>query len=210
MTKPFLSSSPSSGLGRRFLSLLGVSVGLILLAQPTAADADMDADAAEKRFKVGAGLKSLVVTNNVWGADDERLSGVELFFTGSPPDLGWLGFNGNLYFLRHRGSNQLSDDVYAVGFEGEVQAGLNVAKEGFKVYGVIGFYAENWSNGDFDENFSGVHLGVGLGYNWRDVSLDVTFRGRTTRDYDNFLRDLYGPNAEAAAGTASVTVGYRF
>lgn len=180
---------------------------------PSAADRGVEAsrDPGERSryFNIGAGARALTVANDISGVDDEHFNGGEFFFTASFPQVEkWLGLSGNVYHLTH--SDGEFDDLDVTGFELEAKAGHNIATRGFKGYGLLGFYAEEWENGD-SETFSGAHIGGGLGWNWEWVSLDFQLRVRGSRDYEDFYEDAFSDSDPRAVGvTGNVRVGVRF
>lgn len=79
--------------------------------------------------------------------------------------------------------------------------------EGFKAYIGSGFYSETLEIGSFDEDFSGAQINGGIGYNWEQVSLELSIGIRSTGDYEGFVDDS---GTDVTAVSSALTVSYRF
>lgn len=95
------------------------------------------------------------------------------------------------------------DDIRkSTGYDIMAYGGVGFAKSGFKGYGGVGYYSDEWSyEGDlystnqwgyyeeynYDKSFSGVQFGGGLGYNWGPVALDFVLTLRRAKPYESEL-----------------------
>jgi len=157
---------------------------------------------AQNRNEVFIGSYALAVDYDRTFARDE-FAGFHVGYSRDVTD--HFGFRGSYYVLEH-------DDVAgldATGLDLSLVGGLLGA--GFNVFAGGGLYSEAWElAGGASERFAGLQLLVGVGYNWQHVGLDVTFAGRGTSDYEDFVNSGSRSGIEASAGTANLNVGYRF
>ncbi len=113
-----------------------------------------------------------------------------------------LAVRGQFYSTEH----ELTSDLELSGIDVNVFYGTGLATEGFKAYVGVGFYSETLKETyyEIDEDFSGVQLSGGIGYNWDSLSLELAIALRSTGDYE----DLSESDMAAAAG--SLILSYRF
>jgi len=157
---------------------------------------------AQNRNEVYFGTYALTVGYDNTFSDDD-FAGFHIGYSRDFTD--HVGFRGSAYFMEH-------DDVSGLDVTGvdlTVVGGL--LGDGFNAFGGGGFFTEEWdlSRGG-SEDFSGIQLVLGIGYNWDRVGLDFTIAGRSTSDYEDFIKSRTGANVDATAATANLNIGYRF
>lgn len=157
---------------------------------------------AQNRNEVFFGTYALSVDyDNNFARDD--FAGFHIGYSRDFTD--HFGFRGSAYFMEH-------DDVSGLDVSGVDLAMVGgLLGDGFNVFGGGGLFTEEWdlSRGG-SEDFSGIQLVLGIGYNWDRVGLDFTIAGRSTSDYEDFIQSRTGANVDATAGTANLNVGFRF
>lgn len=151
--------------------------------------------------QIYTGSKSLTVSyDNAWMGNDE-LSGYQIGY--SRVFQRHFEFRGSYYRLEPDSYS----DVTVRGFDLGVVAG-NVGP-GFKSYAGAGLFSETWDN-SFSHDFSGLQLILGIGYNWREMGLDLTIAFRDASDYEDFVNSRLDANTNAAAISSSLNLGFRF
>ncbi len=152
----------------------------------------------EKQWSVGVGSYALVLEHDELGDDDFSGGALSVTYVFSNK----LSINGQIYALEH-------DDVSAVevsGFDMSVLYGTGLASEGFKAYIGVGLYNETFEFESFEEDFSGVQISGGFGYNWDSVSLDLSLGIRSVGDYE----DLADDGEDIIVVSSSLVLAYRF
>lgn len=154
----------------------------------------------EKPFSLGAGFYGTSFTAE--GYESYDFSGIAI--TGS------AAFSNNLaarvtYFL-------LEDETplpvtESEGADVQLLLGTGLLYEGFKAYGSVGVFRDNWSMGTLSESFTGGQLGFGLGYNWPALTLDFAVNLRQARDYK---QKAYFPVADLSVGSSMLSLALRF
>lgn len=157
------------------------------------------AQAQDKPFSVGAGFYGTNFSSE--GYESYDMSGIAITGSGA--------FSNNLgarvtYFL-------LEDDTLPIveseGIDVQVLLGSGLLYEGFKIYGSVGFFRDDWSMGPLSESFGGGQLGFGLGYNWPAVTLDFAVNLRQARDYkQKMFQEIY----DLSASSSMLSLGLRF
>ena len=130
-------------------------------------------------------------------ASDDEASGFQL---GYSRDFNRnFGFRGSVYSLEH-------DDVAGVDVTGlDLSLVGGLLGPGFNLFGGLGLFNEEWEGPTgASEDFSGLQLVGGIGYNWQQVGLDLVLGIRDPSDYEDFV------NVDATAVSASLNIGFRF
>lgn len=155
--------------------------------------------ALEKPFSLGAGFYGTSFTAE--GYESYDFSGLAL--TGSAAVSNNLGMRIN-YFL-------LEDDTLPVveseGVDIQLLLGTGLLYEGFRIYGSLGFFRDDWSMGEYSESFGGGQLGFGLGYNWPAVTLDFSVNLRQARDY---RQQAFTTIPDLSVGSSMLSLALRF
>jgi hypothetical protein len=181
-----------------FRTVARAAIGLLLSAMVAAPAA---ADAARNQLAIGT--YGLAVGYDDSRVEDDELGGITLSYQHTFEQ---VALRGNLYSLDH-------DDISGLDVGGAgllILAGRNLADRGFKIYGGGGLYSETWEAGGEETDIGGLQLTGGLGYNWREVSLDLTLGLRGGRDYADRIEDATGFDVDAAAASSHLIVGIRF
>lgn len=175
-------------------------------ASPTfAADAEK-----EKHFSVGIASFATVVNveayayngyNLYYVDEDLEFSGFSIFGTAAINDN--VGFR--LAYADQ--SNDDDSDFELTAIEGSLIAGTGLTTTGFKAYGSAGFFNESLEVKGLsgEEDFNGLMLGAGIGYNWNPVSLEFWFHVRDASDYEDSFGD-----AEVVAVSGGLGLSARF
>lgn len=155
--------------------------------------------AQDKPFSLGAGFYGTSFTAD--GYESYDFSGLAITASGAFSN--HLGARIN-YFL-------LEDDYLPVteseGIDVQLLLGSGLLYEGFKIYGSVGFFRDDWTMGELSESFGGGQLGFGLGYNWPAVALDFAVNLRQSRDY----KEKMGWNAgDLSVGSSMLSLALRF
>jgi len=156
-----------------------------------------------KHFSVGvASYATTLRAETDYGSDDLDFGGFAVFGTGA--------INDNVGF-RLTYADQDSDDdsdLESTAVEGSLIAGTGLATSGFKAYGSVGFFSETWEVSGFsgEEDFSGLMLGAGIGYNWSPVSLELWVNLRDASDYEDFA----GSGVDITAASGGLGLSARF
>ncbi|KGJ92193.1 outer membrane beta-barrel protein [Thalassotalea sp. ND16A] len=153
-----------------------------------------------KHWNVGVGTYALVIDDEDEGDDDFTGFGLSATYAFSDK----VAIRGEYYSLEHDDESKLE----VSGFDLVAYYGTNLMSPGFKAYIGGGVYSESleYSSFDVDEDFSGVQLNGGIGYNWEMVSLDFVLGLRSVGDYEDFA----GDSADLSAATSSLIISARF
>lgn len=156
----------------------------------------------DKHWQVGIGSYALTieVDDSYNDSEDDFVGGnfsVAYAFTDS------FSVRGQFYALEHDDFSEIE----VSGAEFNAYYGTGMLNEGFKAFIGGGFYTETLEFESVDEDFSGVQLSGGVGYNWEHVSLDFALSLRSVGDYADFA-DVDDDDTTAAAG--SLNLSYRF
>jgi hypothetical protein len=162
------------------------------------------ADEMEKKFTVGIGTYALnIAYDNAPAGSDDELSGFGLSASYAFADV--FGIRGELYSLNHDDFSNIDDS----GIDIVAYIGTNLAKQGFKAYIGGGLFNETWKFGPTEEDFNGLQLSGGIGYNWDVVALDFVLGIRDPSDYEDLLQSI-GISTDAAAASGSLILSGRF
>lgn len=116
-----------------------------------------------------------------------------------------FGFRGSYYSLD-------DDDVAGLDVTGlDLSLVGGLLGPGFNLFGGLGLFSEEWEGtSGSSEDFSGLQLVGGIGYNWEQVGLDLVLGIRDPSDYEESVNSAWGTNVEATAVSASLNIGFRF
>ncbi|KGJ88080.1 hypothetical protein ND16A_2633 [Thalassotalea sp. ND16A] len=183
---------------------LALSLASALSCQALAEQPEQAAAEPLKQWNVGIG--SYATTINVdgnHGDEDLDFSGLNL--------AGTYAFNDNVAIRAGYYSLDFDDDseLESSGLDLLAYYGTGFATEGFKAYIGGGFFTDTWEAEGEDEDFSGIQLNGGIGYNWEFVSLELMLGIRSADDYADFIEDL-GGNGDVTAISSSLLLSARF
>lgn len=156
-----------------------------------------------KHFSVGlAPYATVVSVDTYYGSDDLDFSGFAILGTGAVNDN--VGFR--LTYADQ--DNDDNSDLELTAVEVSLIAGTGLATDGFKAYGSVGFFSETLEVSGFsgEEDFSGLMLGAGVGYNWSPVSLEFWINFRDPSDYE----DAAGSGVDITAASGGLALSARF
>jgi hypothetical protein len=151
-----------------------------------------------KHWSIGGGTYALIIDHEELGDDD--FTGFTLSSTYAVSDS--FSINGQYYSLEHNDFSYL--DVSGVDISAYYGTGLS--SKGFKAYVGAGVYSETLDLEGMEEDFSGVQLRGGFGYNWEAISLDLSVGIRSTGDYE----DLADDGADMSAVSSALVLAFRF
>ncbi|MBL4765739.1 MAG: hypothetical protein JKX67_10770 [Colwellia sp.] len=163
-----------------FISLT-IIVSSLIFSNITCADENTQSTNQLKHWSIGVGSYAFSVVNSDNSDADVDFDGFNL--------VAGYAFNNH---LQVRGSyfSLENDDYSAVESKGVdlmIYGGTGLAESGFRGYGGVGFFSDEWSFSSKDESFSGIQLGGGLGYNWGPVALDFVLTARQADKYEDFM-----------------------
>lgn len=157
-------------------------------------------DGVPKHWQVGLGFYSTAISYET--TSDDKFSGGAISGTYAVSDN--LAFRGTIFSLE----NDDFSEFESSGFDLVVYGGMGLLTQGFKIYGGGGLFKDTWEIFGFEEDFSGLQLSGGLGYNWEAVAIDFVIGIRDVSDYDDFVSTV-GSTAEAAV-SSNLSVSFRF
>lgn len=165
----------------------------------------IQAEEMEKKFNVGIGTYALSISydNASSGADDE-LGGLGLSASYSFTDK--FSIRGGYYSLEHDDFSSLD----ATGMDLTAYFGTGLASQGFKAYIGGGIFSETWDANGFEEDFSGLQLSGGIGYNWNVMALDFLIGIRDASDYEDFVNTAFDASTDASAVSGSLMLSAVF
>lgn len=171
------------------------SIGLLSLSAAAIAE-------EERNFSVGVTTSGLTLATD--GFEDDEASGLGVTASAYFQDTGrfQLGGRATLAFMEHDDLSGL--DVTT--FDASLLWGQGFNAEGFKWYLSGGIFNDKWSYDvtSFSENFNGLQLGGGIGYNWDRIALDGWLTARNTSSYK-----FYDLTPESVI-TGGISLSYRF
>jgi hypothetical protein len=170
---------------------------LIFASLITLLSLDAKAEGVEKKFNVGIGTYALKVAY-----DD--LSGIGISVSYAFSDQ--FALRGEYYTLDHDDISALDD----TGIDLVTYFGTGLATHGFKAYIGGGIFNETWELLGYEEDFSGLQINGGIGYNWDPVALDFVPGIRDSGDYEDFIQRALFINVDAAAISGSLILSARF
>ncbi|SFC38676.1 hypothetical protein SAMN05660443_2462 [Marinospirillum celere] len=164
-----------------------------------------------KRFQIGLASYSSAISHTGWW-DDYAFSGLAFFAS--------IAFNDNVAIRGLIASTEEKDDTSLSMDTGEVSLllGTGLATRGGKFYASIGYfndevssktsyydwYWDEYYTDSADYEFSGLQFGIGGGYNWTHIALDLWLNIKDSTDFE----DMFG--VEAAAVSAGLGISGRF
>lgn len=157
-------------------------------------------DGVPKHWQVGLGIYSSAVSYN--NTSDDEFSGGAIAVTYAMSDN--VAFRGTIFSLEHDDFSELESS----GYDLVVYGGTGLLTQGFKIYGGGGLFKDTWEVFGLEEDFSGLQLSGGLGYNWDVVAIDFVIGIRSVSDYDDLAND-FGSTADAAV-SSNLSVSIRF
>ena len=178
-------------------SLLASAVALATAMQVS----NVSAAEQPRHFNVGvASFATSIAYDDGWVSGTDTYGGLALFFDGA--------INNNvaarLSIARQTHEDDSAEKLNAL--EASVLLGTGMTHTGLKAYGSLGFYNETLEYYSFEEDFSGLMFGGGVGYNWRPVALELWLNIRETSDYESFA----GSGVDIFALSAGLGLSARF
>lgn len=157
----------------------------------------------EKPFNIGIGTYALTVAyDNLFLDDDFSGFGISAQYAFNDN----FAVRGEYYSTDHddlQGIDNTGVDI--VGY-----FGTGLASHGFKAYIGGGLFSETWDFSGFEEDFDGLQLNGGIGYNWDILALDLVLGIRDASDYEDAVLRFTGFNVDASAVSASLILSGRF
>jgi len=179
--------------------ILAIVVLLVSLLSLTA-----QADGGQKKFNIGIGTYALVVGYDDDFFENDELSGIVISATYAFMDQ--FAIRGVYYSIDHDDVSGLdSQGVDLLGY-----FGTGLATHGFKAYIGGGIFSETWELSPVEQDFSGLQINGGLGYNWDVVALDFVLAIRDPSDYEEFASRFTFRSVDAAAISGSLMLSARF
>lgn len=176
-----------------------ISTALLAASYLTSNSALAEGKQDNKHWQVGVGTYAVLIEADDYGDDD--FTGFNLSTT--------YAINDNFAIRAQYYSTEHDDvsDLDLSGFDFVAYYGTGLMSQGFKAYIGGGFYSESMERDSFDEDFSGAQLNGGIGYNWDQVSLELSAGIRSTGDYEDLIDDS---GTDVVAVSSALTLSYRF
>ena len=150
-----------------------------------------------KNFEIGIGGYAVVIDSQ----DRNEFGGNSLSAAFVFND--FVAIRGQYYSVEH----DKRDYFDLTGFDVNAYFGKGLQSRGFKIYSGLGFYKETLEYRNITEDITGAQISGGIGYNWPQVSLDLSISIRTVGDY----ADYFDSNKDdVAAASSSLIIAYRF
>ena len=100
------------------------------------------------------------------------------------------------------------------GFDLQILLGAGLNSTGFKVYIAPGFFSESVSFDAEEEDFRGLQIGLGFGYNWEVVSVEAWGNWRQGKEYEDFLNSFlpagFDEKIEVDVVSMGISISARF
>jgi hypothetical protein len=153
-------------------------------------------------FALGLGTFGVIVDAGDPYGDDTFMGGA---LVGTYAFDDHKGVRGLFYATEHEDVSTLENN----GFEAQFLFGSHLMREGFRYYGLAGYYSETWEVAAVDRDFSGLTVGFGIGYTWKKVILDWWGAWRQPGDYQD-MADSLGATVDMTAAAGALALSYRF
>lgn len=111
------------------------------------------------------------------------------------------------YFSMDHATAALID---VTGFDIQLLVSNNFTDPGFRIYGGVGHFREQWGAPFAKLKIRGPQGTVGIGYNFEKVSLDWWVTIRSAGGYDEFLTAATGIDPGASAASSGLMAAVRF
>ena len=166
---------------------------------------NVQAEELEKKFNIGIGTYALKIAyDDTYIGNDDDLSGFGLSALYAFTDQ--VAIRGEYYSLDHDDASNID----ATGIDLVGYFGTGLATQGFKAYIGGGIFSETWESPVRTEDFGGLQLNGGIGYNWDVLALDFVLGIRNASDYEDFIQRVSGISVNAAAVSGSLILSARF
>lgn len=181
-----------------------VYIYVMLVSFITLFSLNAEAEGEQKRFSVGVGTYALVIGYDDPFIENDDLSGIGISASYAFSDN--FGIRGEYYSLDHDDFSAIDD----TGIDLVAYGGTGLATRGFKAYIGGGIFSETWELSGFEEDFSGLQINGGIGYNWDAVALDFVLGIRDPGDYEDFIQRNLLISVDAAVVSGSLLLSARF
>lgn len=152
-------------------------------------------------YAVGPVASGLVVTGRD-GADAETLRGAGLAVAYA------LAEEVSMRAVAQRLHHEDLDDVTATGLDAQVQLGSHFLDEGWRRWASFGFFSETWRAPGRSLTVQGLSAGLGAGYAWPKVQLDLQAAWRSPESSHGRLTEL-GMAADRTAFAVQLGLSWR-
>jgi hypothetical protein len=183
---------------------LAVLASTLILSNITHANENTQKNTSLKQFTIGAGTYATTINiDSRYG--DESLDSSGLNISGSYAFSDNFSIRAGYYSLE----NDDFSDIESSGIDLVAYYGTGLATQGFKAYIGGGFFTDTWEAENESEDFSGLQLNGGFGYNWEVVVIDLIVGLRAADDYADVIEDA-GGEGEVTALSVSLLLSARF
>ena len=157
---------------------------------------------AEEIKHLQVGIGSYVTNVSYFNSSDDEFSGGAISAAYALNDN--LSFRASVYALE----NDVFSALENKGYDLSIYGGTGLMTHGFKIYGGGGIFSETWQVAGFEDDFSGVQLGGGIGYNWDTVALDFIVGIRSISDYEDNLSPFGLEVESSTSGTLALSIRF--
>ncbi|HPF36586.1 hypothetical protein KDK88_03140 [bacterium] len=152
-------------------------------------------------YAVGPTACGLVVTGKE-GVDAETLTGAGLSVAYA------IAEEVSLRAVGSRLTHQDLDDITVTGIDGHLQLGSHFLDDGWRRWVSFGFFTDIWTSPAASFTVQGLSAGLGAGYAWSKVQIDVQASVRSPESTHSRLQEL-GMAAERTPFLGQVTLSWR-
>jgi len=139
------------------------------------------AEETERKISISFGTYALSISHADLFQSDETLTLSGTAFSASYAISNNIAFRGTVFSL----TDDDFPDIDSSGVDIMALFGSGFTAQGFNGYLGAGIFIDSWRNSNANQNFDGIQLNGGIGYNWEALSLNLLFGLRESGEYDN-------------------------
>jgi hypothetical protein len=157
----------------------------------------------EKHFSLGISHYRETIATSDSDVEDNVFSGTALTISYSFSD--HMRISSSIFKTEHEDNSSWKSDGYDI----LLHFGTGLATKGFKAYGGFGLFKDKWTLSSFSESRSGIQGGGGIGYNWENISIELTINLRQVSEYEEFI-ERTNSSGVGFVGSEAISMSFRF